>query len=274
MTQTSEEAKKADYSLRFGDCLQVMPSLPEGSVDLIVADLPYGTTDCTWDSPINLQSMWREFRRLLRPRGCVVLHASQPFTSALVMSNPKWFKVEWIWEKNAGSNFGTVRWQPMKEHESVLVFGNETVTYNPIMEPRTASGLARVKTVVNYNTKPEVYQSGALNGQESSKRPELRFPRSIQKFNRERGLHPTQKPLRLLAYIIRTYSHPGAMVLDPTMGSGTTGVAALALGRNFSGIELDPTYFMVAKNRIEKTHEEAKPAALEFLDILATWPTL
>lgn len=242
--------RQTTVSLHEGDCLAVIARLPAGSVHLIAADLPYGTTDCAWDTRLGLDALWAQFRRLLAPSGCVVLNASQPFTSALVMSNPKWFKVEWIWEKNAGSNFGTVKWQPMKEHESVLVFAPGTPTYNPIMEPRAPSGLSRVQTVVNYATKAEVYQNGALDRAASSVRPDLRYPRSIQKFNRERGLHPTQKPVALLDYIIRTYSNPGNTVLDPTMGSGTAGVAAVATGRSFVGVELDPKHFGTAKERI------------------------
>ena len=242
--------------LFLGDCMALMLGIPDGSVDLIAADLPYGTTDCAWDTPLVLDALWSHYKRILKPSGCVVLNASQPFTSMLVMSNPRWFKVEWIWEKNAGSNFGAVKWQPMKEHESVLVFAPGTPTYNPIMEPRAPSGLSRVQTVVNYATKAEVYQNGALHGEVSSKRPDLRFPRSIQRFNRERGLHPTQKPLGLMEYIIRTYSNPGDLVLDNTMGSGTTGVAALRTGRRFVGMENDLKHFSTAKARIEATAEQ------------------
>lgn len=181
-----------------------------------------------------------------------MLTASQPFSSQVVMSNPAWFKVEWIWQKNAGSNFGTVKWQPMKEHESVLVFAAKTPTYNPIMQERAESGKARVKTVVNYSSKAEVYQAGNLSNEVSSKRPDLRYPSSVQKFNRERGLHPTQKPVALMEYLIRTYSNDGETVLDNCMGSGTTGIACLRSGRKFIGIEMDQKHFDVARNRIEE----------------------
>lgn len=232
-----------------GDCLERMREIPDGSVDMVLCDLPYGTTACKWDSVIPFEPLWAQYRRVTKPNSAIVLTASQPFTSLLVASNITAFKVEWIWEKNAGSNFGTVRFQPMKEHESVLVFSYGSPTYNPIMEDRAAAGLARVQTIVNYNTKTEVY-GRKLHNEMSSKRPDQRFPRSIQKFNRERGLHPTQKPVALLEYLVRTYTHEGQTVLDNTMGSGSTGVACVNTGRNFIGIERDENYFEIARARI------------------------
>lgn len=256
------------FELMQGDCLKLMRDIPVSSVDLILCDLPYGTTDCKWDSTLPLDALWTQYSRILRKGGAVVLTASQPFTSRLVMSNPKMFKVEWIWEKNAGSNFGTVKWMPMKEHESVLVFANGTPTYNPIMEQRAASGLARVKTVVNYATSAEVYQNGALDGKASSLRPDLRYPRSIQKFNRERGLHPTQKPLALMEYLVRTYSNEGDTVLDNCMGSGTTGVACANTRRRFIGMELEAKYFDAASARIEAATAPANNNQPDMLDHL------
>jgi site-specific DNA-methyltransferase (adenine-specific) len=233
-----------------GDCLEVMPTLDAGSCGLIVSDLPYGMTDCKWDTHLPLDRLWAEWKRLLAPGRAAVLTASQPFTSTLVASNPKTFKHEWIWEKNAGSNFGTVKHQPMKEHESVLVFGWGKVLYQPIMQERAASGLARVQTVVNYDTSAEAYSSGGLTATASSKRPDLRYPRSIQRFNRERGLHPTQKPVALIEYLIQTYTEPGDLVLDPCMGSGTTLVAAGNLGRRAIGIEIEDWYCSVGARRL------------------------
>lgn len=244
--------KDDKQTLMYGDCLERMKEIPDGSVDMILCDLPYGTTDCKWDSTLPLEILWQEYRRVLKKNGAVALTASQPFTSKLVMSNPDMFKVEWIWEKNAGSNFGTVKFVPMKEHESVVVFGQGKLTYNPIMEERAPSGKARVKTVVNYDTKAEVYQNGALDGKVSSVRPDLRYPRSIQKFNRERGLHPTQKPVGLMEYLVKTYTDEGQTVLDNCMGSGTTGVACKNLNRNFIGIEKDEKYFNVCLERLTK----------------------
>lgn len=234
-----------------GDCLAVMPDLHDSSVDLVLTDLPYGMTDCKWDSQIPLDDLWKLWRHVLRADGVVALTASQPFTSTLVASNPARFKHEWIWEKNAGSNFGTVKRQPMKEHESVLIFSWGRYFYNPIMQERAASGLARVQSgVVNYDTRAEVYESGGLTGQASSHRPDLRYPRSIQKFNRERGLHPTQKPVALMRYLIETYTEPGWTVLDCCMGSGSTLVAAQATGRHAIGIETEERYCDVAAGRV------------------------
>lgn len=176
-----------------GDCLDRMSEIEDRSVNLILCDLPYGTTDCGWDTMLDMDRLWAHYKRLLAHKGAIVLTASQPFTTSLIASNMKWFRVEWVWQKNAGSNFGTVKWMPMKEHESVVVFAPSTPTYNPIMQERAESGNARVKTVINYDTNPEVYRGG-LDNKLQSKRPDLRYPSSIQKFNRERGLHPTQSP--------------------------------------------------------------------------------
>jgi len=233
-----------------GDCLDVMGHLASQSVDLVLTDLPYGMTACAWDSRLPLPDLWAAWRRVLSPDGTVVLTASQPFTSALVMSNPRAFKHEWIWKKNAGSNFGTVKRQPMKEHESVLVFAWGRYHYSPIMQERAPSGLARVRSgVVNYATTTEAY-ADSLHGEVTSQRPDLRYPSSVQPFNRERGLHPTQKPVALMAYLIRTYTAPGAVVLDCCMGSGTTLVAAKQEGRLAIGIEMDGRYCEVAANRL------------------------
>ena len=237
-------------TLYHGDCIDVLPTMASGSVDLVLTDLPYGMTDCAWDTELPLDVLWAEWKRLLTKTGAVTLTASQPFTSTLVSSNPKAFKTEWIWEKNAGSNFGTLKRQPMKEHESVLLFAWGKYLYNPQMQERAASGLARVKSgVVNYSTKADVYSKGGLTGTASSNRPDLRYPRSIQKFNRERGLHPTQKPVDLMRYIIRTYTDEGATVLDNCAGSGSTLVAARAEGRKSIGIEMEEKYCEVIANR-------------------------
>ena len=240
-------------TLYHGDCLDVIPTvINEGAISLILADLPYGMTHCAWDSQIDLGRLWSLFRHSLKADGAVVLTASQPFTSTLVASNPGCFRHEWIWEKNAGSNFGNIKRQPMKEHESVLVFSWGKYHYSPIMQERAASGLARVRSgVVNYATKSEVY-AGGLTGTASSIRPDLRYPRSIQRFNRERGLHPTQKPVALMRYVIDTYTEPGWVVLDPCAGSGSTLVAAKQLGRKAIGVEIDESYCEVIAKRLDQ----------------------
>lgn len=229
-----------------------MKEIPDGSIDLVLTDPPYGTTACKWDTCIPFEPMWEHLKRVTKKNGAIVLFGSQPFTSALVMSNPGMFKVEWIWEKNAGSNFATVKYQPMREHENVLVFSKATTKYNPQMQPRMSSGAERVKSKFQHKTKTEV-MGGKEISQSNVMMSELRVPRSIQRFNRERGLHPTQKPVALMEYLIKTYTNEGETVLDFTMGSGTTGVACKNLNRNFIGIELDETYFDIAKQRIEAT---------------------
>lgn len=237
-------------TLYHGDCLDVMPTLHDSTADLVLTDPPYGTTDCEWDKNVPLPELWKLWRHALRADGAVVMTASQPFTSQAVMSNLARFKHEWIWQKNAGSNFGTVKYQPMKEHESVLVFCWGRLTYNPIMQARTAAGLSRVQTVVNYDTAAPVYGSGGLVSKASSMRPDLRYPSSVQKFNRERGLHPTQKPVDLMRYMVDTYSEGGQVVLDPFAGSGSTLVAARAAQRYSIGIEKNERYCEVIASRL------------------------
>ena len=234
-----------------GDCLERMKEIPDGSVDMILTDPPYGTTACKWDSIIPLEPMWEQLKRIIKPNGAIVMTASQPFTSVLVSSNLKMFKYEWIWEKDGGSNFATVKYQPMKEHESVLIFGKGRTTYNQIKQERIGSRKGKKTTTKNNGNKGGVY--GDFSKSKSYEVSELRCPRSIQRFKRERGLHPTQKPVALMEYLIKTYTNESETVLDFTMGSGSTGVAAKNLNRKFIGIELDQEYFNIAKKRINET---------------------
>jgi site-specific DNA-methyltransferase (adenine-specific) len=231
-----------------GDCLEEMRGIASGSVDLVLCDLPYGTTACKWDSVIPFEPMWAEFRRVTKPNAAIVLTASQPFTTALIASNLNEFRYCWVWEKDAGSNFATVKFQPMKEHEDVCVFYRRAPTYRPQMEERIGSRKGRVTTTVDSGRTNSVY--GTQAGRGVLPVAEFRYPRSIQRFKRERGLHPTQKPVALLEYLIRTYTNEGETVLDATMGSGSTGVAAINTGRRFIGIERDPGYFEIAQKRI------------------------
>ena len=240
-----------------GDCLEIMKQISEKSVDMILCDLPYGTTACKWDTVIPFDKLWEQYNRIIKDNGAIVLTASQPFTSALVMSNPKMFKYEWIWKKAVGSNFATTKYMPMKEHESVLVFAKSKTKYFPIMQERAESGKSRL----NYGHSGS--KTGEANGTLDFKgfTPEtynknLRCPSSVQFFNNRescRGLHPTQKPVALCEYLIKTYTNEGDLVLDNCMGSGTTGVACKNLNRDFIGIELDENYFKIAKQRIENT---------------------
>lgn len=242
--------KNDNLWLMNGDCLERMKEIPEGSVDMVLTDPPYGTTACKWDSVIPLEPMWEQLKRVIKPNGAIVMTASQPFTSKLVMSNPDWFKYEWIWEKDGGSNFATVKYQPMKEHESVLIFGKGRTTYNQIKQERIGSRRGKKTTTIDSGRSDSVY--GTQDGGKRFKVSELRCPRSIQRFNRERGLHPTQKPVALMEYLIKTYTNEGDTVLDFTMGSGTTGVACKNSNRKFIGIELDERYFNIARERIAK----------------------
>jgi site-specific DNA-methyltransferase (adenine-specific) len=238
--------------LLHGDCLELMKDIPDKSIDMILCDLPYGTTACKWDTVIPFEPLWEQYKRIIKDNGAIVLTASQPFTSALVMSNPKWFKYEWIWEKNAGSNFASVRFQPMKEHENVLVFCKGTTTYNQQKQQRIESGFSKQKTPLTFNrqSKDDVYGGLFTNNITKKHIDKLRCPRSIQKFSRERGLHPTQKPVALMEYLIKTYTNENETVLDNCMGSGTTGIACKNINRNFIGIEKDDKYFEIANNRI------------------------
>lgn len=246
--------EQLQFDLHHGDCLELMKSLPDQCVDLVLCDLPYGTTACAWDAVIPFDALWEQYRRVTKPNAAVVLTASQPFTSALVMSNVAEFKHEWIWKKNAGSNFGAVKFQPMKEHESVLVFGAGVVRYNPQKEERSEAGKKAVKHPIRSNTTAKDGVYGRVPaGPTAWLRDELRYPSSVQPFNRERGHHPTQKPVALMEYLIRTYTNEGDTVLDNTMGSGTTGVACVNTGRRFIGMERDPQYFEIAQRRVYET---------------------
>jgi len=240
-----------DITLYLGDCLDILPTLLPQSVDLIATDLPYGTTACKWDVIIPFEPMWECIKHVLKPNGAFITTASQPFTSTLVMSNLRWFKYEWIWEKNRGSNFVSIKYQPMKEHENILVFGIDKVNYYPIKEQRSEGGKSRSKYLINASNTGKREAFGKLKGIDSGMIGEMRVPRSVQKFNTEVGLHPTQKPVALYAYLIRTYSNPDDTVMDFCMGSGTTGVACAQLGRNFIGIETDEKYFNIANERIK-----------------------
>ena len=236
-----------------GDCLEVMKSIPSGSIDAIITDPPYGTTACKWDSIIDFELMWEQLNRIIKPNGAIVLFGSEPFSSALRMSNIKNYKYDWIWQKNRGSNFALVRYQPMKEHEIVSVFSNKTHNYYPIKQKRKGKGLERIKG--NYNVGKASNITGIKQTICTTQGQELRQPSSIQKFNTtEKGIkreHPTQKPVALMEYLIKTYTLENETVLDFTMGSGSTMVAAQNLNRNGIGIEMDSKYFKIAQDRIE-----------------------
>jgi len=225
-----------------GDCLDLMRFIPDASIDLILADLPYGTTRNKWDSVIPLDALWKQYWRVVKVNGAVVLTAQTPFDKALGASCLQHLKYEWLWEKPRATGHLNVKKQPMKAHENVLVFYRSQCLYNPQMTPgekyAVGGGASKMDNYGRFSTARE--NDGAL-----------RYPRSIQKFATETGFHPTQKPVALMEYMIRTYTDAGMTVLDNAMGSGTTGVAAGNTGRSFIGIEKYPDIFKIAEGRIK-----------------------
>ena len=206
------------HTLYQGDCLDILPTLPAQSVDAIIADPPYGTTACKWDSVIPLDAMWRELKRVVKPRGAVVLFSGQPFTSVLVTSNLQWFKYQWVWDKVRPAGFQIAKFRPMMRHEDICVFGNGAIQYAPEMVLRERAIKGRVAS--QSESSPIKYNDGL------ERTYTHRFPQSIVEYPKPNdAVHPTQKPVDLLRYLIRTYTNPGETVLDFTMGSGTTGVA-------------------------------------------------
>ena len=229
-----------------GDCLVEMASIPDGSVDMVMADSPYGTTACRWDSIIPLEPMWDHLKRVIKPNGAIVMTASQPFTTTLIASNMKMFRYCWVWDKGQGTGYLNIKRQPLKNCEDVCVFYTKQCDYRPQMRTGFkpySCGQGKTKSQ-NYGK-----QTGALTVSGGT-----RYPLSKISFNRDKSkVHPTQKPVALMEYMIRTYTNEGQTVLDFAMGSGTTGVASKNTGRNFIGIELDATYFDIATKRIKDT---------------------
>ena len=244
-----------NVNLMKGDCLELMKSIPDGSVDLILTDPPYGTTACKWDSVIDLDLMWAEVWRVLKKNGNVVLFSSQPFTTTLISSNIENFKYEIIWQKNIPTGFQLANKRPMKYHENICIFYKKQGVFNKQLEERDEGGKARLKTPVNQSNRKSEHHDSIVSGNVYYD-SELKNPSSIQKFNRVTGLHPTQKPVALLEYLIKTYTNENETVLDFTMGSGSTGVACLNTNRNFIGIEMDENYFNIAESRINQALNE------------------
>lgn len=234
--------------LLHGDCLKLMKDIPDGSVDLILCDLPYGTTDCSWDTVLPFDQLWAEYNRILKHDGAVVLFAAQPFTTQLIQSNRKNFRYCWYWLKNQPTGFTFAKYQPMRKIEDICVFYRKHGTYNP-------QGLQVVR-----NAKPVrkrrpqqdgIYKMDTLMHKYT---PQFKnYPKNVLQFDSERGLHPTQKPVPLLEYLVKTYTNEGDTVLDNCMGSGSTGVAVKRVGgRHFIGIEQNKVYFDIAQQRIEE----------------------
>jgi site-specific DNA-methyltransferase (adenine-specific) len=235
-------------NLMLGDCLERMKEIPDGSVDMVMTDPPYGTTACKWDSVIPLEPMWEQLKRIIKPSGAIVMTASQPFTSVLGYSNIKWLKYAWVWDKVRPSGFQVAKYRPMMRQEDVLIFGKGKITYNRQMEKRDKPISGRV--CAPSLSSPLAYNDGVKRIYTEKN------PQSILVFNKGsdgKYIHPTQKPVALMEYLIRTYTNEGETVLDFTMGSGTTGVSCVNLGRSFIGIEMDENYFNIASDRIKGT---------------------
>lgn len=246
--------------LRLGDCLNIMPDIPDKSVDLILCDPPYGTTSIKWDRPLPFEPMWEQYERIIKDNAAILLFSSQPFTTDLIASNRKLFRYEIIWKKSMKSGWLNAKKMPLRAHENIVVFYKKLPKYSPRMvpsreRPRIRRGGKDIRSA-QYREYIDIdrFDSG------------LRFPTDVIEFGNWNGAgigkgatkHPTQKPINLLEYLILTYTEPGDVVLDNCMGSGTTGVACVNTERNFIGIEIDPKYFSISENRIKAAKTQPK----------------
>ena len=274
-----DNAKKIEsrsYELHLGDCLELMKQIPSESVNLVLADLPYGTTDRSgkkgsrifkWDSVIDLELLWNQYKRILKKNGTIVLHADQPFSSRLVMSNLEWFKYEWTWKKSKTTGFLTANYRPMKCTEDVLVFspaGAAAASRNTEIGNMTYNPQGLIEKIVKKRNNPKrlgkilgveefIGKNNKLLSEKEYEQKYTNYPNEILHFNNEKStFHPTQKPLELIKYLLLTHSNEGDIILDNTMGSGTTGVACIQNGRYFIGMEMDEGYYEHACERIEK----------------------
>ncbi|MGR6502856.1 DNA-methyltransferase [Shewanella sp. Koi 1] len=250
-----EQFKSENARLILGDCLEVGSIIQDSSIDLVLADVPYEVTQCSWDAIIDITQMWELIKRVIKPNGVVLLHGAQPFTAVLTCSNLPWFKEEIVWEKGNATGFYNAKKQLMRAHEHVLVFCDGSGTYNPQM----TQGHPR-KTASRKKTGSECYGEGPKGAIYDST---SRYPRSVQFFSSDkqrRKLHPTQKPMALAEWLIKTYSNPNDTVLDFCFGSCTTGIAALNTGRKFVGIEKAPRYFEIGMRQISQIDKDAEAA--------------
>lgn len=239
-----------------GNCLEVMKTIQDKSIDAIITDPPYGTTQCKWDSVIPFEPMWEQLNRIIKPNGAIVLFGSEPFSSALRMSNIKNYKYDWIWDKVNGSNFANAKRQPLRQNENISVFYKKQCIYNPIMVERDEKNIRHTKRK-NGVGNDEIY--GLSKNVDFDGSRKYGYPKNIITYNKRskelhpsKIVHPTQKPVELMEYLIKTYTNENETVLDFTMGSGSTGVACVNTNRNFIGIELDDNYFNIAKQRIKE----------------------
>lgn len=244
--------------LHNGDCLEVMKSIPDHSVDMILCDLPYGTTACAWDSVIPFGALWAQYRRVLKPLGAIVLTASQPFTTALIASNYDWFKYCWVWEKSRPGDIFNAKNKPLKAHEDICVFSEGTTANKSLRRMRYfPQGVGAGGVQTNNPDCVAAFKAPRPSHAKNYVTQGSGYPRSILRIASEgKTVHPTQKPVALMEYLIRTYTNPGDVVMDNCMGSGTTGVACVNTDRSFIGIERDPDYFKIAQGRIDGALDE------------------
>lgn len=251
----------SEINLYKGDCLELMRDIPDGSVDAIICDLPYGTTACKWDVVIPFEPLWAQYRRIIKKNRAIVLFGSEPFSSHLRLSNLKWYKYDWVWNKSHSSGFQYAKYRPLQRHEYILVFGIGRIKYIPQM----MAGKLVMKRIGKPETKrdADTVVGGGVKNNLSLVKSDTYYPTTDQFFScvsRNKSVHPTQKPVALLEYLIKTYTLEGETVLDNTMGSGSTGVACVNLNRNFIGIEKDDKYFEIAKSRINEASLRTKIA--------------
>lgn len=233
------------YRLFHGDCLEVMDTLPNASIDMILCDLPYGCANCSWDKAIPFPRMWEAYRRILKPGGVVALFGTLRFGLAMIQSNPKWFRYEWILKKSRVLGFLDANRRPLRNHEFLFIFSEKQGTYNPQKIPGKPYKNRKTETIVESH----IYHAQRISGNDEI--VSTRFPTDILEMKQiQHPVHPMQKPVELLEYLVRTYTDPGEIVLDNTMGSGSTGVAALQAGRKFVGIEQDKKFFEIARERM------------------------
>lgn len=242
------------FELYQGDCLSLMNDIQDKSIDLICCDPPYGTTSIKWDEVLDFDKMWEQYARIIKPKGVIVLFGSQPFSAQLICSNLKWFRYELVWNKNKCGSPGLAKYRPMKTHENILIFYKDSGgTYNPQME-KGEPFKRQSKNPEGYVSKSNAHGYG-LKPVKGFENKGTRYPKSIvnisRDFSAQQQVHPTQKPVPLMEWLIKTYSNPGEIVLDNCMGSGSTGVAAIKQNRKFIGIEFDSEYFKIAEERIQ-----------------------
>lgn len=238
-----------------GECLEVMKLIPDTSIDAIITDPPYGTTGCKWDSVIDFELMWGQLNRIIKPNGAILLFGSEPFSSALRMSNIKNYKYDWVWDKRSSTNPMLAKIMPIKSHEVISVFGLNKVNYYPQMTEKSKDTIKRQNRKQNTN----IIVSEHYSHKRVLQKNKLGYPKSVQYFKKEVNnqykkpiVHPTQKPVTLMEYLIKTYTNENETVLDFTMGSGSTGVACVNTNRKFIGIEMDSKYFEIAEQRIKE----------------------